>query len=223
MVGQPDKTEASAMSAYDELMEEENQAAAKAAAKKAKKLKQKSKKQQAQLLQIQPLDEAQSNADEGPSNVASGSGANAPPAVTTPPQSPGPRPAHLQAALTPPRHGTSLHDGALLISTAGLNDTAILDGSAEPSESPVDDLSLRFDALHVTGSSPDREDGTSRAGGDVSAALQSTEGVDSQGMKPGDSDDQFLKALFCCPLTKVTLPSAVLRVVSNMTHHPCLL
>ncbi len=48
-----DNTEALAMSAFEQLMAEETQAAAKAAGKKAKKLRQKSKKQQAH--QAQPL------------------------------------------------------------------------------------------------------------------------------------------------------------------------
>ena len=47
---QAGNTEAAALSACHQLMEEEDRAAAKAAAKKAKKLKQKSKKQQAHVL-----------------------------------------------------------------------------------------------------------------------------------------------------------------------------
>ena len=48
MLNQPDKTEASALTAFNELWDDEQQAADRAAAKKAKKLKQKVKKQQAQ-------------------------------------------------------------------------------------------------------------------------------------------------------------------------------
>ncbi len=50
MLDQPDKTEASALTAFNELWSEEQQAADRAAAKKAKKLKQKVKKQQAQSV-----------------------------------------------------------------------------------------------------------------------------------------------------------------------------
>ncbi len=48
MLNQPDKTEALALTAFNELWIDEQQAADRAAAKKAKKLKQKVKKQQAQ-------------------------------------------------------------------------------------------------------------------------------------------------------------------------------
>ena len=48
MLNQPDKTEASALTAFNELWNDEQQAADRAAAKKAKKLKQKVKKQPAQ-------------------------------------------------------------------------------------------------------------------------------------------------------------------------------
>ncbi len=64
MLDQPDKTEASALTAFNELWDDEQQAADRAAAKKAKKLKQKVKKQQAQSSLAPPL-----SLDDSPSDA----------------------------------------------------------------------------------------------------------------------------------------------------------
>jgi len=65
VLNQPDKTEASALTAFNELWNDEQQAADRAAAKKAKKLKQKVKKQQAQssLAPSPSLGDSLSDAD----------------------------------------------------------------------------------------------------------------------------------------------------------------
>ncbi len=181
VVDDPGKTEASAMSAFTELMEEESQAAAKVAAKKAKKLKQKSKKQQAQQLQSSPqeqppkdteaeLSDSDSALESRSPELIPGLGAQPAAAVTTPPQSPRSRPAHLQATLTPAKHGVSLDDSGVKS-----------EGNAELS-----------DGVQVNGIA------------DV-PAQQGNAG--DEGLDPAtpsaDADAEFVQALFRCPITKV--------------------
>ena len=67
MLNQPDKTEASALTAFNELWNDEQQAADRAAAKKAKKLKQTVKKQQAQSSLALSPSLGDSPSDGGPS------------------------------------------------------------------------------------------------------------------------------------------------------------
>ncbi len=69
MLNQPDKTEASALTAFNELWNNEQQAADRAAAKKAKKLKQKVKKQQAQSSLASSPSLVDSPSDRNPSQT----------------------------------------------------------------------------------------------------------------------------------------------------------
>jgi len=69
VLDQPDKTEASALTAFNELWNDEQQAADKAAAKKAKKLKQKVKKHQAQSSPALSPSLRDSPSDAGPSQT----------------------------------------------------------------------------------------------------------------------------------------------------------
>ncbi len=83
MLDQPDKTEASALTAFNELWNDEQQAADRAAAKKAKKLKQKVKKQQAQSsLACSPsLGDSPSDADPSQSRQEPSQIGQEPPSV----------------------------------------------------------------------------------------------------------------------------------------------
>ena len=196
MAGQLTKTEASAMSAYNQLMAEEEEAAAKAAAKKAKKQKQKAKKQQAQQAESSadaqdlPAPESQSPpSDSAPElKLESSEGLHelkvpalddvgAEPQgsdVVTPPQSPDMRPLHVTAALTP-------HSG---------------DGR----QSAGDQLAPSMPASGVV--TPLHPGHAWQAGGDQ--------------MVPsgGPRDENFLQNLLCCPITKVCTTSAACDAAS---------
>ena len=193
-MGQLTKTEASAMSAYNQLMAEEEEAAAKAAAKKAKKQKQKAKKQQAQQAessadaQALTASETQSlPSDSAPELKLESSERhdkrNVPALddqhlrrgsdVVTPPQSPDMRPLHVTTALAP-------HSG----------DVRQSGGDQVAASVPAPGEIIPPHPAH------DRQ-----AGGD--------QVVPSKG--PGD-DEKFLQNLLCCPITKVCTTSAACDV-----------
>ncbi len=202
MVDQLTKTEASAMSAYNQLMAEEEEAAAKAAAKKAKKQKQKAKKQQAQQAessadaQALAASETQSlPSDSAPQlklesserlhkrNVPAFDGVDTEPQgsdVVTPPQSPDMRPLHVTNALTP-RSGDDRQSG----------------GDQVAPSVPATDVTTPPHLAH------DRQ-----GGGDQMVPR------DRGG--PGD-DEQFLQNLLCCPITKVCSTSAACDVCQLLT------
>ncbi len=174
------------MTAYNQLMAEEEEAAARAAAKKAKKLKQKAKKQQthqaessahAQALtapetQSLPSDSAPElklESSEGlhERNVPALDDVDAEPQgsdIVTPPQSPVTRPLHVTAALTPHAGGDRQSVG-------------------EP-------IAAHMPATGVV--SPPHPAHDRQAGGDQM--------VPAGG--PRD-DERFLQNLLCCPITKV--------------------
>ncbi|KAL0021777.1 hypothetical protein WJX79_009116 [Trebouxia sp. C0005] len=197
VVGQLTRTEASAMSAYNQLMAEEEEAAAsaaaKAAAKKAKKQKQKAKKQQAH--QAESSADIQALAAPETQPLPSGSAPELKPEsserlhnsdvlalddmaadpqgsdVVTPPQSPDMRPLHATATLTP-------HSG----------DDRPSGGDQVAPSMPATGVLTPLHPAH------DRQ-----AGGD--------QVVPSKG--PGD-DETFLQNLLCCPITKVVMVEPVI-------------
>ena len=175
------------MSAYNQLMAEEEEAAAKAAAKKAKKRKQKAKKQQAQQAESSsahaqdlPAPETQSlpsnSAPELKLESSEGLHERKVPAlddvgaepqgshVVTPPQSPDMRPLHVTAALTP-------HSG-------------------DDRQSGGDQLAPSMPAAGVV--TPPHPG-------------HAWQGVGDQMVPSGGprDDENFLQNLLCCPITKV--------------------
>ncbi len=185
------------MSAYNQLMAEEEEAAAKAAAKKAKKQKQKAKKQQAHQAessadaQALPAPQTQSlpsdSAPELKLESSEGLHERSVPAlddvdaeaqgsdVVTPPQSPDMRPLHGTAALTP-------HSG-------------------DDRQSVGDQLAPHMPARGVV--TPLHVGNDRQGGGD--------QVVPSEG--PRD-DENFLQNLLCCPITKVCTTSAACDAAS---------
>ena len=188
------------MSAYNQLMAEEEEAAAKAAAKKAKKQKQKAKKQQAQ--QAESSADAQALAASDTQSLPSDSApelklesseglhkhdvpalgdVGAEPQgsdIVTPPQSPDMRPVHVTAALTP-------HSG----------DDRQSGGDQVAPHMPATGVVTTLHPAH------DRQ-----AGGDQ---MVPTGG-------PRDYEN-FLQNLLCCPITKVCTTSAVCDVCQLLT------
>jgi len=201
VVDQLTKTEASAMSAYNQLMAEEEEAAAKAAAKKAKKQKQKAKKQQAQ--QAESSADAQALAASETQSLPSDSAPelklesserlhkrNVPALddvgrephasdVVTPPQSPNMRPLHVTTALTP--------------------------HSANDRKSGGDQVAPSVPATGVI--SPPHPGHNRQGGGDQMVP----------GRGPGD-DEKFLQNLLCCPITRVCTTPAACDVASCRLH-----
>ena len=188
------------MSAYNQLLAEEEDAAAKAAAKKAKKQKQKAKKQQAQQAessadaQALAAPETQSlSSDSAPElklesseglhkhNWSALEDAGAEPQgsdIVTPPQSPDMRPLHVTTALTP-------HSG----------DDRQSDGDQVALYVPAPGAITPLHPAHAR-----------QAGGD--------QVVPNKG--PGD-DKKFLQNLLCCPITKVCTTSAACDVSQLLT------
>ncbi|DBA75482.1 TPA: hypothetical protein ACH3X1_010733 [Trebouxia sp. C0004] len=192
VVDQLTNKEASAMSAYNQLMAEEEEAAAKAAAKKAKKQKQKAKKQQAQQVessadvqapaasetQLLPSDSATElrlESSEGlhernvPAVIDVGTEPRSD--IVTPQQSPDMRPVHVTAALTP--HSPDDRQGG--------GDQACL-------------------SMPATGVTPPPHPGHDRQGG----------GDQMVPRKGPGNDKKFLQNLLCCPITRVVMREPVI-------------
>ena len=198
------RTEASARTAFEELMMEEDQAAAKAAAKKAKKLKQKVKKKSKQqaatsepVTRLSSEDEEEEDQFRLPQAAASHTPLGSKAAVEVPSAK------QLPSALGVPQADTAAHTtapGRAVLTTDG----------AEPQQLPLFDaheLNHPEDATSVVPAVTEQENGRSRDGSSMS---HGTAGADK-----ADSDAQFLQALFCCPITKVSAAA----VPTRTTHH----
>ena len=194
------RTEDSARTAYEKLMEEEDQAAAKAAAKKAKKLKQKAKKQQAALHETdEPAVHPESENDQEYDQFSLPHSANDGAQETS---------ANSEAAsLATGDMPTALSAfGAVHIGTDAQSSTSAravcsTDGAKGVEAYHLPLLNSRgfgqSEAAVVT------EQVASVQGGDSSSGSGSRQGGVSAGALHADRDAQFLQALFCCPITKV--------------------
>lgn len=198
------RTEDSARTAYEELMQEENQAAAKAAAKKTKKQKQKAKKQQAaaataaeQAAPSESEDEHDQFSLQQPMQTASfglldqfprsSLGQQSDPSVSPEPS---------------PGHGDNVH---------ALRD--LHGGSGKPSASQAITSIGTGEANNVE-LAPDRYSGSPSSAempAQAMATMQASEKMnngrqhdEAPAAATQDSDAQFLQALFCCPITKVS-------------------
>ncbi len=208
-------TEASALSAVEQLMEEETQAAARAAAKKAKKLKQKSKKQQAQQPESPLHGRVPDESDDSAKQSTSAPGHTQPtPLVLHPQLQPEMPSAAFEGFSSAP---TDLHlterrnfeCSAAALSAADLDlqsdgtctpDSRVASGqrTAGSSCSEDDQLVRQLNSLQLPAA----------AMSPACCASASSEEADvaSSGMDATselDKDAQFLQALFCCPITKV--------------------
>ena len=213
-------TEALALSAVEQLMDEETQAAARAAAKKGKKLKQKSKKQQAQ----QPESPSQGHVPDESNDSAKQStcdpGRTQPePWVLDPELQPEMPPAAFESLSSAPTdpHLTERQASecsAAALSAAALHhqsdsmcmrDSRVASGQRTAGHScPADDeLAGQLDSMQLPaaarspacfGLASPEEAHFAKSGLNMTAEL--------------DKDAQFLQALVCCPITKVkdTLP-----------------
>ena len=206
--GYGSRTEDSARTAHDQLMEEEDQAAARAAAKKAKKLKQKAKKQQAAaVVAAQPAAHSDSEDEQDDDQFRLPQ-----PACDTATALQGSleseavlqRPAAPQAALDVPSAVAQQQcaPGALHLGR-GVHSGA----STMPSTEEPDGAKLR--KLHLLQSDRVDQSGAAAAAEPAASVLEGGKNSDSKQGSPlaaaqnSDSDAQFLQALFCCPITKV--------------------
>lgn len=200
------RTEASARTAFEELMMEEDQAAAKVAAKKAKKLKQKvKKKSKQQAATAEPATRLGSEDEEEeeeedqfrlPQAAASHTSLGSEAAVEVPSAEQLPSALRvLQADTVPP----TTAPGRAVLTTDG----------AEPQQLPLLDahgLNHPEDATSIVPAALEQENGSS-------SMSHNTAGADKE-----DSDAQFLQALFCCPITKVSAAAVPTRINSAHTH-----
>ena len=227
------KTEASAMSAYDQLMKEEAEEAAKPAAKKAKKLKQKAKKQQAQKSQsssqntsalesdagpVQPdspssptdLHSSQSKFDLFPSDLEPFPSESQPlQSSQTPASQSESEPAQIR--LDAPMQNSILHHSTLESPQHLADDDS---RSQELRESPSASASPGFDGHSdlVANRSVNSYDMPQILNGSRAAAASVQQ---SEAVAGPQSDAQFLQALFCCPITKVRHTFFLLSSISS--------
>ena len=191
------RTEDSARTAYEELMEEEDQATAKAAAKKAKKLKQKAKKQRAAVDQTAepPRSETEQEYDQFSLPHS---------ATDAAPETSANTGAASQATSNMPSAWSAfgaLHIGNVAQSSASARAVCSTDEASgvEAYHVPLHNSlgSDQSDAAVVT------EQVASVQGSDSSNGSGSRQGDVIAGAQNADGDAQFLQALFCCPITKV--------------------
>lgn len=208
--GYDSRTEDSARTAYEELMAEENQAAARAAAKRAKKLKQKAKKHQAataltaEAAAHQDLEEEQDydqfRLPQSASDTAFGASAELEAAFQRPAA---PHAAvHVPPALPQRRHVLqTLHPGTEMHTVAAVRAACSTDEAdgAETYRLP----SPTSNRAHVGQCEATEPAEIVQDGGGISS--DSKQGGPTAGAQNLDSDAQFLQALFCCPITKVTI------------------
>ena len=204
---QVDRTEASAQTAFEQLLkeeeqvlEEEKQAAARAAAKKAKKLKQKAKKQQAQQPQAPSENEASSV--DGTSQVTDKSLQH------------DSEPDEMTDGVLPTRDlpsSSSLPDAE---GSRNMPAVATADGNASNAAASLNSASLiRHDrtasslsALSVCDTSEEGEVGAMQEGPDAGhdhAATGQAATASGQDEVWVDTDTHRLQIIFCCPITKV--------------------
>ena len=209
------RTEDSANTAFEELMEEENRAAAKAAAKKAKKQKQKAKKQQA--ASAMSAEQAAPSDSEDEHDQFS-----LPPPVQSATYAPCDQSFQPSGKIT-----ESLSSGT--ITEGPSHPEPALDMPSDPCQMQANDL--QADQLLHPGRTMPLPDGTAPSTSDLKCLSASQHRVQFQAaavaqpemMVQGDrssqvagqascegsehmavSDAQFLQALFCCPITKVS-------------------
>jgi len=228
VLNQPDKTEASALTAFNELWNDEQQAADRAAAKKAKKLKQKVKKQQAQsaLVPSPSLGDSPSDADpssngqhpcqigQEPSAVgqaASTSGQESHPSEqatsverqlfrSADKATPAEnRPSHAFSSFQLPNDRSLVQADSDQHASAAPQSTPPLATMSEARSQIEVDISVSFNALTINDSSPETAERQAGHGGTGPAAAPGQDAVDHD----ADKDANFLHTLFCCPITKV--------------------
>ena len=198
VVGQADRTEASSTLAYEELMQGEQQEAARAATKKAKKLRQKAKKQQAQQVDSTPQDptppppeSASSESESAPQSglEASFAGLQVPSGLSgfngnsmTPATEPSEEAQLAPLPNTPPQSPQlrSVHAQAALT----------------PAKE-ADAVKVPEDTLGLPGLSSEVDQGCG------SAASVSCAGLQEAAPRLADGDN-FLQNLLRCPLSKVS-------------------
>ena len=221
-------TEASALTAFNELWNNEQQAADRAAAKKAKKLKQKVKKQQAQSslplspsLGDSPSDRDTSQTGQEPSQIDQEPSSVGQAAFTSGQESyfveqatsverqlfrfadkatpAGNRPSHAFSSSQLPNYRSLVQADSDQHASAAPQSTPPLATTSEARSQTEVDVSVSFDALSINDSSPETAERQAGHGGTGPAAAPGQDAVDHD----ADKDANFLHTLFCCPITKV--------------------